>query len=54
MLLKDATNKQIIAYAKTLDYEFTYEDCEEIRQTSVFPDETMEDAVNDFLSAYEA
>lgn len=53
MLLKTATNEDIKTFTDNLGYTFTDEDCQEIRETQVFPDETVEQAVNDFLDAYE-
>ena len=53
MLLKTATNEDIKAFADNLGYTFTDEDCQELRETQVFTDETVEQAVNDYLDAYE-
>jgi len=47
------TNQDLISYAASIGYEFTVEDCEEIRATS-YDGETVEDAVHDYLCAYEA
>jgi hypothetical protein len=56
-LLMDCTNKEIKDYADSLGYDFSNEDCIEIRR-AVAPfhnpgEETLEEAVNDFLNAYE-
>ena len=53
----DCTNKEIKDYADSLGYDFSNEDCMEIRRP-VAPfhnpgKETLEEAVNDFLNAYE-
>jgi hypothetical protein len=44
--------QQLIAYAKTIDIELSADDCAEIIATS-YPGETVEEAVWDFLDAYE-
>lgn len=46
------TNDEIKAYASSLGYEFSDEDCEELRAES-FEGETVAHAVNDYLDAYE-
>jgi hypothetical protein len=46
------TNEKIKAYALSLGYEFTDEDCADIIGTS-YEGETVEHAVNDFLDAFE-
>ncbi len=46
------TNDEIKKYALSLGYEFTDEDCDELR-ADTYEGETVEDAVNDFLDAYE-
>jgi hypothetical protein len=46
------TNEKIKAYASSLGYEFTDEDCADIIGTS-YEGETVEHAVNDFLDAFE-
>lgn len=46
------TNDEIKKYALYLGYEFTDEDCDELR-ADTYEGETVKDAVNDFLDAYE-
>jgi hypothetical protein len=46
------TNEEIKAYASSLGYAFTDEDCADIIGTS-YEGETVEHAVNDFLDAFE-
>jgi hypothetical protein len=43
---------ELKAYALNLGYELSDEDCTEIVSTS-YEGETVKDAVNDFLDAYE-
>ena len=50
--LMDCTNKEIKDYADSLGYDFNDEDCAELRKPG-YVDETLEEAVNDFLDAYE-
>jgi hypothetical protein len=58
-LLKDATNAEIKKFAASFryGYEFSDEDCQEIRRPIAVihcPDnETLEEAVDDFIRAYE-
>lgn len=54
--LMDATTEQIQAYASRLGYDFTPEDCEQVRQTraSWNDQETVGEAIDDFLRAFEA
>ena len=47
------TNESLIAYAASIGYDLSAEDCEEIRATS-YDGETVADAVDDYLRAYEA
>ena len=44
--------EEIKEYARTLGYEFSDEDCAEIIRTS-YAEETISEAVHDFLDAYE-
>lgn len=58
MLLQDATNEQIKAAAWSLGLTFTDEDCEELRKPPAYlvaqdETETLEDALADFIAAYE-
>lgn len=53
MRLLQATDQDIKKMADELGYDLTDEDCREIRQTSSDHRETVEQAVNDFLNAYE-
>lgn len=53
MKLTQATNQEIKKTACMLGYDLTDEDCEDMRRTSNDPRETVEQAVNDFLNAYE-
>lgn len=46
------TNDEIKKYALSLGYVFTDEDCADLQLDS-YEGETVEDAVNDFLDAYE-
>ena len=46
------THNEIKAYALTMGFEFSDYDCEEIISTS-HEGETVAEAVNDFLNAYE-
>ena len=46
------TYDNLKAYAKNLGYDFSDEDCDEIIRTS-HNGETVSEAVNDFLDAYE-
>lgn len=46
------THEEIKTYALSLGYEFTDDDCQELSDGS-FEGETLEDAVNDYLNAYE-
>ena len=46
------TTEQIKNYALSLGYEFTDDDCQELLE-GIFEGETLEDAVNDYLNAYE-
>ena len=58
-LLKDATDDEIKQFAASFrhGYEFSDEDCQSIRRpVAVFHDpnnETVEEAVDDFIRAYE-
>lgn len=54
--LMDATNKQIQDYAARLGYEFTDEDCDELKNTRApwNDTETVGEAVDDFIRAFEA
>ena len=45
-------HEDITSFAFSLGYVLSYDDCVEIIRTSN-NDETIEDAVNDFLNAYE-
>jgi hypothetical protein len=45
-------HESIKAFAFSLGYDFSDEDCREIANAS-YHGETIEDAVNDFLNAYE-
>jgi len=47
------TNQSLTDYAASLGYDLSEEDCEEIRATS-YDGETVADAVDDYLRAYEA
>ena len=53
MKLTQATNQDIKKMADILGYDLTDEDCEKMRRTSSDPRETVEQAVDDFLNAYE-
>lgn len=58
MLLMTATNEQIKTIAAKLGLTFTDEDCDELRKQPAYlttPDETetVEDALADFIAAYE-
>lgn len=44
--------KAVISYAASLGYVFTESDAREIIETS-YPTETVEEAVNDYLDAFE-
>lgn len=46
------TNDDIKTYALSLGYTFNDEDCDLLRAES-YRGETVEDAVNDYLDAYE-
>lgn len=52
MYLIDATNEQIKAYALSKGYTFDDVDCDDVRAAS-FEGETLREAVDDYLSAYE-
>ena len=47
------TFSEIKSYAKTLGYEFSDEDCGEIIRTA-YAEESVSEAVHDFLDAYES
>jgi len=47
------TNESLIAHAASIGYDLSEEDCEEIRATS-YDGETVADAIDDYLRAYEA
>ena len=55
-LLSNATTEQMQAYASRLGYDFTPEDCEEVKRTRApwNDGETMGEAIDDFLRAFEA
>jgi hypothetical protein len=55
MNLNNATNEQIRTYAAALGYEFNDADAQDVRDTASFiwGEETMQDAVNDYLNAFE-
>lgn len=46
------TYEAIKSYALSLGYEFTNDDCQELLE-GTFEGETLENAVNDYLNAYE-
>lgn len=46
------TDDAIKEYALSLGYDFNEQDCDELRAES-YDGETVEDAVNDYLNAYE-
>lgn len=48
----ELSNENIKAYAKSLGYDFDDESCEALRAES-YKGETIEEAVNDYLNAYE-
>jgi hypothetical protein len=52
MYLIDATNEQIKTYALSKGYIFTNADCEELKNNS-FEGETLREAIEDYLSAFE-
>lgn len=55
-LLRDATDDCIIAVAANMGYTLTAEDCADMRENplqSFNDDETVSNAVIDYLSAYE-
>ena len=55
-LLKDATDEDIIKFAQAMGYTLTAEDCTELRKNPLPDfngDETVSEAVNDYLNAYE-
>lgn len=53
LLLKDSTNDQIKAHARSKGYEFDDFDCDELRNPTLpSPTETLEDAVQDYIYAY--
>lgn len=45
-------HEAIKAYALSMGFEFSDDDCEELIATS-HPGETVQEAVNDYLDAYE-
>lgn len=51
-LLSEATDDEIIAFADDMGYTLTVEDCQAIREGGR-DGETIREAVNDFLDAYE-
>lgn len=52
-LLINSTNEQIKECARAKGYEFDDFDCEELRQPIFFnKDETLDDAVQDYIYAY--
>lgn len=51
-LLVNTTDKDLQAYALTLGYELSVEDCDNVRGES-FATETISAAVDDFIRAYE-
>jgi hypothetical protein len=52
MHLANTTNEQVKAYAEKMGYTFLDEDCEHLRAES-FKGETLKQAINDYLNAYE-
>ena len=52
MYLNDATNDEIKKEVLKMGYIFSDDDCEELRGSS-FEGETIKEALNDYLSAYE-
>lgn len=52
MYLIDATNEQIKAYALSKGYIFNDEDCDEVKASS-FDGETLREAIDDYLNAFE-
>lgn len=52
LLLSEASNSEVKAYCSSLGYEFTDDDVAELRAES-YAIETVEQAVNDYLDAYE-
>jgi hypothetical protein len=53
--LMDCTNDEIKAFAASFrsGYKFNDEDCAELRKPNLI-DETLEEAVDDYIRAYEA
>lgn len=53
--LMDCTNDEIKAFAASFrgGYKFNDEDCAELRKPTLI-DETLEEAVDDYIRAYEA
>jgi hypothetical protein len=55
-LLSDATDEWIIEFARRMGYTLTPDDCVELRKNPLPDfngDETVSEAVNDFLNTYE-
>jgi hypothetical protein len=52
-LLCEATIEEIQSFADSLGYTLSGWDCEEIKNTSYNGNETIADAVHDYLNAYE-
>lgn len=52
MYLNDATNDEIKQAVLKMGYIFNDDDCEDLRGSS-FEGETIKEALNDYLSAYE-
>ena len=56
-LLSNCTDSEIMAYSAALGYTFTPQDCEALRAPPMLPwltrRETLAQAVNDFLNAFE-
>lgn len=52
MYLIDATNEEIKTYALSKGYIFSDDDCQELIN-GAFEGETLREAINDYLSAFE-
>jgi len=52
--LQDVTDRQIIAYAKTLGYTFDKKDAQNVRNTACawWGTEILQDAVQDYINAF--
>lgn len=53
LLLSESDNDDVKAYCLTLGYEFNDDDIAELRAESYDVNETVGQAVNDYLDAYE-